>query len=135
MPQKGARARKPKAKARAKRPVAPRVSYPPPARGSDAETAQIAANSYCVRHYAISYTGGTPRRLTLDNKDVWIVPVVFTSPGYGIVGEVGVVAVDAVTHEIAGASPREEVRAAGAKLAEEKRDELHAAFLRARTAR
>ena len=59
---------------------------------------------------------------------MWIIPVLFTSPGYGVVGEVGVVAGDAATHEVVGATPREEVRAEVARLAGEKRDELEAAF-------
>lgn len=29
------------------------------------ENVQIAANSYCIRHFAIGYSGGAPRRLTL----------------------------------------------------------------------
>jgi hypothetical protein len=75
-----------------------------------------------------------PRRVSLKNTDVWIVPVVLTSAGYGIVGEVGVVVVDAATGKIIGASSRKEVRSAGARLAKEKRAELDAAFHRARKA-
>jgi hypothetical protein len=86
-----------------------------------------------LRFYAVGYTGGVPRRLTLHGSDLWIVPVLFTSPGYGAVGEVGVLAIDAATHEVVGSTPPAEVRAAGARLAAEKRDDLHAAFHRART--
>jgi hypothetical protein len=50
------------------------------------------------------------------------------------VGETGVVAVDAVSHTIVGATPREEVRAAGARLAKEKKDDIEAAFHQARKA-
>jgi hypothetical protein len=64
---------------------------------------------------------------------VWIVPIVFTSPGYGVVGEVGVVAIDGATKRVLDATPRGDVKAAGARLAREKRDEIAAAFLRART--
>ena len=98
-----------------------------------AKSARIAANEYCLLHYATSYTGGVPRRLSLLNEILWIVPVVLISPGYGIVGEVGVVAVDASTRTIIGATPRREVIAAGAQLVQEKRDELDASFHRART--
>ena len=106
----------------------------PKATPTPLEAVQIAANSYCLRNYAVGYTGGIPRQLLLrDGNKVWIVPVVFTSPGYGIVGEVGVLAVDAATCEVIGATPRDEVKAAGAQLAKEKRDALDAAFRRART--
>jgi hypothetical protein len=80
-----------------------------------------------------SYAGGTPRRLLLAEKDLWIVPVVLTSPGYGAVGEVGLVAVDVASGGVVGATPRPEVRTAGTRLALERRHELDAAFHRART--
>jgi hypothetical protein len=99
----------------------------------EVEAVQIVANSYCLRFYAVGYTGGTPRRLTLRDSDIWIVPVLFTSPGYGTVGEVGLLAIDAATREIVGCTPRAEVKAAGTRLATEKHDDLQAAFLRART--
>ena len=74
-----------------------------------------------------------PYRLSLPTGEVWIVPAVFTSPGYGAVGEVGMVVVDAAAGTVVGATPRDEVRAAGTRLAQENRDELDAAFRRART--
>jgi hypothetical protein len=93
----------------------------------------IAANEFALRIYAIGYTSGTPRRLTLGDTVLWIVPIIFTSPGYGSVGEVGVLAVDASSHTVIGFTPREEVLAAGARLAKENRDALDAAFRRARS--
>lgn len=102
-------------------------------RDTDADTAQIVANEYCLLHYAVGYTGDVPQRLLLQKREVWIVPVVFTSAGYGTVGAVGVVAVDTATRTVLGATPRDEVLAGGARLSEEKRDELDAAFRRART--
>jgi hypothetical protein len=107
--------------------VTPRVS-----RTRNAQAVKIAANSYCLRNYAVGYTGGTPRRLSLRGNDLWIVPVIFTSPGYGAVGEVGLLALDAISLEVAGATPRAEVKAAGARLAREKHEDLDAAFHRAR---
>ncbi|MCI0461797.1 MAG: hypothetical protein L0Z62_33010 [Gemmataceae bacterium] len=119
MSQKGARPAKPKARSR-----------PPGAE----EAVQIAANAYCLTHYGVRCSGGSPRRLSLRGaEEIWIVPVVFTSPGYGAVGDVGVVAVDAATHDVIGATPRAEVRAAVARLAQEKSDALEAAFRQART--
>ena len=102
-------------------------------RKNPVEPVRIAANEYALRHYAVGYTSGTPRRLSLSNVELWIVPVVLTSPGYGVVGEVGVLALDASNGDILGATPREEVLSAGARLAKEKRNELDAAFRRAKT--
>jgi hypothetical protein len=96
--------------------------------------ALIAANSHCLRSYGVRCSGGTPRHLPVRGTSVWIIPIFFTSPGYGVVGEVGMVVVDAATHEVVGATPREEVRAEVARLAREKRDELEAAFHQTRKA-
>lgn len=135
MPPKTPRSRKPPglATARGKKAyprVTPSLSKP----GSAADQVLIAANSHCLRSYGIRCSGGTPRHLPVRGTSVWIIPVLFTSPGYGVVGEVGVVAVDAATHEVVGATPREEVRAEVGRLAGEKRDELEAAFHQTRKA-
>ena len=100
---------------------------------TEAEKAVIAANRYVVREYPLGVLAGTPRHLALQKSDVWIVPVLLTSPGYGAVGEVGVVAVNGRTGRVVGGTPKEEVIAAGKRLREEKRDEIEAAFRRART--
>jgi hypothetical protein len=100
---------------------------------TQAEKALIAANRYLVREYPLGVLAGTPRRLSLQKSDLWIVPILLTSPGYGAVGEVGVVAVNARTGRVVGGTPKEEVIAAGKRLREEKRDEIEAAFRRART--
>lgn len=101
-------------------------------RGINARSAQIAAHEYCLRHYGTSYCGGTPRRLVLVQAEIWIVPVVLTSPGTGVVDDVGMVAVNAMSGEVVGATPRPDVRAAGSRLAQGRRDDLDAAFRRAR---
>jgi hypothetical protein len=93
---------------------------------------RTAANGHCLTHYGDAYVGGTPHMLSLPAGPVWVVPVALTSAGYGSVGEVGVVAVDAKTWEVLDATPPDEVRAAGARLAREKQDVLDAAFRRAR---
>jgi len=103
-------------------------------RKRDVTAAQQAANSYCLRQYGIRCSGGIPRLLSLHGADVWIVPVIFTSLGYGPVAEVGLVAIDAVAHEVVGATPRQEVRAAVSRVAEEKKDALEAAFHQASNA-
>ena len=90
------------------------------------------ANGYIVKNFPIGCLGTKPRHL-LGESDFWIVPVFLTSPGYGAVGEVGLVAVDAVTHQVVGATTRQEVNRAIKSLKESKRDELEAAFHEART--
>jgi hypothetical protein len=91
-----------------------------------------AANSYIVQHFPIGCLGRDPRRL-VGETDVWIVPIVLTSPGHGPVGEVGMIAVDAISHRIVSATERREVNRAVKQLKESKRNELEAALHRART--
>ena len=100
---------------------------------SESEKAVITANRYVVRQYPHGLLAGTPRRLSLKGSDVWIVPVLLTSPGYGAVGEVGFVAVNARSGQILGGTPKADVIAAGKRLREENQHELEAAFRRART--
>jgi hypothetical protein len=117
--------------------MSPRASRPrgapSPTATHDAEAAVIAANGHLLRHYSTSVMGGTPRRHPPPEDHLWEVPIVFTSPGYGAVGEVGVVTVDHLTGHVVGGTPKEEVGAAVQRLCEDKRDALEAAFRRART--
>ena len=94
-------------------------------------------NEYCLLHYGTSFSSGTPVRCSLSSPqaDLWVVPVMLTSPGYGWVGQVGTVALDAASGQVVGADPRPTVYAAARRLEEAKRDELEAAFLRAKSAR
>jgi hypothetical protein len=100
--------------------------------GITAEAAVIAANAHLLLNYVIGLLGGTPYHLSLPESELWIVPMILTSPGYGAVGEVGAIAVDARTAQVVGGTPREEVMAAIRRLREAKHDELEAAFLQAR---
>jgi hypothetical protein len=101
-------------------------------RAANGKAAVQSANAYIVRHYPIGCLGGPPRRLTLGSRQLLIVPLILTSPGYGAVGEVGVLALDAETHPVVGGTPRREVGKAVAHLREERHDALQAAFHRAR---
>ena len=102
-------------------------------RTTELEGEQTAANGFIVRHYPIGCLGGAPRWLSLSSADLWIFPVLLTSPGYGVVGEVGLVAIDARTGQVLAGTPRDEVRAAIQRLKQEKHGDLEAAFLRTRT--
>jgi hypothetical protein len=111
--------------------VKPRTVPAQPA-ADDAETAVIAANGHMLRHYSSSLLGGPPRRLPSSQENLWEVPILFTSPGYGAVGQVGVVTVDAQTGHVVGGTPKAEVMAAVQRLGSEKQDALEAAFRRTR---
>jgi hypothetical protein len=103
-----------------------------PAPGASGEAAVRAANEYMLLHYVIGLLGGTPYHLSLRDEELWIVPMVLTSPAYGAIGEVGSVAVDAHTGNIVGGTAKAEVIAAIRRLREAKHDAIQAAFLQAR---
>ncbi len=92
------------------------------------------ANAYIVQHFPFGCMGGQPHRLVLPTGELWIVPIVLTSPGYGPVSEVGLVGVQGKTPQVVGASQKLEVSAAIKHWKENKRHELQAAFHRARKA-
>ena len=76
--------------------------------------------------------GKDPQRL-VGQSDLWIVSIFLTSPGFGAVDEVGLVAVDERTRQVVSATERQEVNRAIKHLKETRHDELEAAFYRART--
>jgi hypothetical protein len=98
-----------------------------------ADQAMLAANKYILFHYPTMFTGAIPQRLRLPTYEVWVVPIVLTHPDHGVVGEAGLVAVDAFSGQILGSTPRAEVVAAGKRLREAKHYDLETAFLPTRT--
>ena len=98
------------------------------------ERAIVTANEHCIFNYSFGLIGTTPHLLAMADKEAWVVPIVLTSPGFGAVGEVGIVAVDAVTGQVVGSTPRPEVEAAQKSLREVHHDAIEAAFLRAKQA-
>lgn len=95
----------------------------------NADRAMLVASEFVLFHYPTLFTGGIPRRLSLQGRDLWIVPIVLTHPEYGVVGDAGIVAIDARTGRVLGSTPRREVVAAGKRLRKAKRDALETAFL------
>jgi hypothetical protein len=65
----------------------------------DHVTAQRKATAWLVSEVGNLLMGDTPS-LVIDQRTVWRVPVLLTSPTRGIVGQVGTVDVDAVTSEL-----------------------------------
>lgn len=100
-------------------------------KGHEALSVLRSANGYIVRHFPFGCLARGARRLE-GESDFWIVPILLTSPGYGAVGEVGLVAIDAHTYRVVSATSRKEVNRAIKLLKESKRDELEAAFHQAR---
>src|SRR5437879_11501776 len=94
--------------------------------------AMVAANRHLLFHYPTMFTGATPRRLRLPKFDLWVVPIVLTHPKKGVIGEVGLVAVDAASGKVMGSTPRREAVATGKRIRGAKGYELETAILRPR---
>lgn len=71
---------------------------------------------------------GRPYHMVSGLQAVWSIPLVLTSPGYGIVGVVGGVMVDIEFGHIVGWTPLDEVRANATALATENEAQLDHAF-------
>ena len=102
-------------------------------RSPGVEAARITANRFVIQQYPFGCLCGTPRSLAVEGRRLWFVPILLTSPGYGIVGEVGAIALDRGAGRVVGSTPRNEVAAACQQLREGQRDALETAFHRART--
>jgi hypothetical protein len=86
------------------------------------------ANRHIALHYPTTVAAGLEAQ---DNAGVWILPLVYASPGYGdhgIVGDVGSITIDSRTGSVVEVTPRDEVVALVRKLHEENREAIEAAF-------
>ena len=90
------------------------------------------ANRHIAQDYPTTVAAGLePRLLARGNADVWVLPLVYASPGYGdhgIVGDVGSITIDSRTGSVVEVTARDEVVALVRKLHEENREAIEAAF-------
>jgi hypothetical protein len=90
------------------------------------------ANRHIAQHYPTTVAAGLePRLEARGNADVWTLPLVYASPGFGdhgIVGDVGSITIDSRTGSVVEVTARDEVVALVRKLHEENREAIEAAF-------
>ncbi len=90
------------------------------------------ANRHIAQHYPTTVAVGLEPRLEARGEaDVWTLPLVYASPGYGdhgIVGDVGSIRIDFRTGSVVEVTARDEVIALVRKLHEENREAIEAAF-------
>ena|GEM_PF-1458410 len=94
----------------------------------DTRQAMIAANRFIVEHLPDRFSAGLPKLVLFPLRPLWLVPVHLTYPGVGVVGEVGMLAVDGDHPVVVGWTPPEEMEALARQLYEENRDEIEIAF-------
>ena len=90
--------------------------------------AMIAANRFIVEHLPDRFSSGLPKLVLFPLRPLWLVPVHLTYPGVGVVGEVGMLAVDGDRPVVVGWTPAEEMETLAHQLYEENRDEIELAF-------
>lgn len=93
-----------------------------------AEQALAAVQDFAEENLGNLIGVGQPNRMVTGLRSAWIVPLILTSPGYGIVGVVGSVMVDDELGYIVGWTPVDEVRANIEQISHAKAAELEAAF-------
>lgn len=89
------------------------------------QVAQARALEFLRENELNRFSVGAPRRMVSALRSVWSVPVELRYPSYGLVGEVGVIAVDEETGSIVAWTPRQEMLTTSAELHYEQRDEIH----------
>jgi hypothetical protein len=116
----------------------PRAKQRPRKASQEDESTSLAimgvANSFLLWNLPDSYGAGPLERVRVVDSSVWVFPIVLTSPGYGIVGEVGHIAVDSQKAQIVGCTPLDTVQLRGKKCYGRHKEKIEAAFLQARRA-
>lgn len=73
---------------------------------------------------------GHPTRLVAGLRSAWVVPLVLTSPGFGVIDIVGAVMVDEELGHVVGWTPVDDIRENAAQVTRAKSSEIEAAFQR-----
>ncbi len=95
----------------------------------DARQAMSVANRFIVQNLPDRFSAGLPKKIAFPTRLIWVVPVLLTYPNIGIVGEVGMIAVEEEREAIVGWTPLEEMEELARQLYEEHKDEIELAFL------
>jgi hypothetical protein len=96
----------------------------------DANEALRIGEDFVADHLGDQIGVGAPWRVVSSVHSAWVVPLLLTSPGYGVVGTVGVLVVDEEFGHITAWPTVEEIDTNAERLVMEKKEELDAAFER-----
>lgn len=88
------------------------------------QAAQARAAEFLSDNDLARFSVGAPRRMVSPLRSVWSVPIDLRYPNYGLVGEVGVVAIDQETGNVVAWTPREEMLATAAELYHDQREPI-----------
>lgn len=90
--------------------------------------AMAIANRFIVENLPDRLSAGLPKSVHFPTRTVWMVPVLLTYPKVGIVGEVGMIAIETERENVVGWTPFSEVVALARQLYQEKKNEIEIAF-------
>lgn len=90
--------------------------------------AMAIANRFIVENLPDRLSAGLPKSVRFPTRTVWMVPVLLTYPKVGIVGEVGMIAIETERKNVLGWTPFSEVEALARQLYQEKKNEIEIAF-------
>ena len=99
-----------------------------PSTAISAEEAQAAATDYLLDHVGNQLIAGQPHLMTSLLHEVWIVPVHLSYLPTGLLGSVGVVAIDSETGKAIAWTPVEQMKAASRALCEMAEPQLASQF-------
>jgi hypothetical protein len=77
------------------------------------------ANGFISRELTDGMVAGVPQRAVLDQKKLWIVPIILTKKAGGY-GEIGAIIIDDQTHSILGSSDKSEIMQKAEMFVDEK---------------
>ena|SRR6266496_1869270 len=103
-------------------------SFPTNVPKSNPEQARAAATDFLLDHVGNQLTTGAPHLMIAAVRNLWIVPVQFAYIHTGVLGTVGVVAVDDETAQVVGWTPIPQMKAASRTLRESRELELAESF-------
>ena len=95
---------------------------------SNPEQARAATTDFLLDHVGNQLSAGTPYLMIAVVRTLWIVPIQFGYIHTGILGTVGVVAVDDETTQVVGWTPIPQMKAASRTLRESREPALSEAF-------
>ena len=95
-----------------------------------AEAALRVAEQFIADHLGDQIGAGTPWRVVSPLRSALVIPLVLTSPGYGVVRIVGVLIVDEELSTLTAWTPVEEIMATAARLVREHESERRAVWQR-----
>jgi len=86
------------------------------------------ANRFILTRLPDRFSAGLPKSVNFPTRRLWVVPVMLTYPHIGIVGEVGMVVVDAEQQTVVGWTQVQEMEELARQLYLEKKHEIELAF-------